>query len=150
LDIEREGHHDVMSLPLEPGDSARPADRPSAEQAPPPEDASPPEDAPVPTGARPGGSRDAKAKTVPRTRTGAIWVAVVATVVLGVFLVIFIAQNNQDVEVSFLGFEGSMPLAVALLSAAVAGAGLVVLAGTARIVQLRLVARRNRAMPPSG
>jgi len=89
-------------------------------------------------------------KTVPRTRTGAIWVAIVATVILGLFLVIFIAQNNQDVEVTFLGFEGSMPLAVALLAAAVAGAGFVVLAGTARIVQLRLVARRNRAMPPPG
>lgn len=89
-------------------------------------------------------------KTIPRTRTGAIWVAIVATVILGLFLVIFIAQNNQDVEVTFLGFEGSMPLAVALLAAAVAGAGFVVLAGTARIVQLRLVARRNRAMPPPG
>ena len=131
-----------MSRPPEPRDAARPAEQPSAEP-PPPEDALAPTDAPAPA------SGDAKVKTIPRTRTGAIWVAIVATVILGVFLVIFIAQNNHDVEVTFLGFEGSMPLAVALLTAAVAGAGFVVLAGTARIIQLRLVARRNRAMPPS-
>jgi uncharacterized integral membrane protein len=84
---------------------------------------------------------------VPRTRTGAIWVASAATVLLLLMLVIFIAQNGQQVEVRFLWLEGEFSLAVALLAAAVMGALLVVLAGTARIIQLRLVARRNRGLP---
>lgn len=87
-------------------------------------------------------------KAVPRTRTGAIWVASAATVVLLLLIVIFIAQNGRQVQVNFLWLEGSFSLAVALLAAAVMGAGLVVLAGTARIIQLRVVARRNRNMDP--
>jgi uncharacterized integral membrane protein len=87
-------------------------------------------------------------KAVPRSRTGAAWVAITATVILMLFLVIFIAQNGQKVEVNFLGFSGTVSLAVALLAAAVAGGLLTVLVGTARIVQLRLIARRNRDMQP--
>jgi lipopolysaccharide assembly protein A len=96
----------------------------------------------------PSTDASARQKAVPRSRTGSVWVAITATVILLLFLVIFIAQNGQKVEVNFLGFSGTVSLAVAVLAATVAGGILTVLVGTARIVQLRLIARRNRDMEP--
>jgi uncharacterized integral membrane protein len=90
---------------------------------------------------------------IERTRAGGLWVAVAAAMLVLLFLLIFILQNGQQVRVSFLGANGHLPLGVAMLLSAVAGALLVVLVGAARIVQLRLVARRHRgrdaALPPS-
>jgi uncharacterized integral membrane protein len=108
----------------------------------------PSSDAPPPEPATPTPAAPAKRKAVPRSRTGAVWVAITATIILLLLLVIFIAQNGQKVEVNFLGFSGTVSLAVALLAATVAGGLLTVMVGTARIIQLRLVARRNRAMEP--
>jgi uncharacterized integral membrane protein len=64
--------------------------------------------------------------------------------VLLVLLIIFILQNPTRVDVSYLGFTGSLPLGVALLLAAVAGGVLVAIAGVARVTQLRMNARRTR------
>ena len=79
------------------------------------------------------------------TRTGVIWAAVVAALVLLILLIIFILQNQELVLVKFLGFEGSVPLGMALFIAAVTGAVLVAVAGGARILQLRRNAYRSRA-----
>ena len=81
---------------------------------------------------------------IKRTRTGGIWVAVGFFAVILLLLLIFILQNGTDVSVSYLGMHGHLPLGVALLLAAVCGVLLVVLAGTARIGQLRATARRHR------
>ena len=81
---------------------------------------------------------------IKRTRTGGIWVAVGFFAVILLLLLIFILQNNTNVSVSYLGMHGHLPLGVALLLAAVCGVLLVVLAGTARIAQLRTTARRHR------
>lgn len=78
------------------------------------------------------------------TRTGVIWAAVVAALVLLILLIIFILQNQELVLVKFLGFEGSVPLGMALFIAAVTGAVLVAVAGGARILQLRRNAHRSR------
>lgn len=75
--------------------------------------------------------------------TGRAWFAVVALGVVLVLLIIFIAQNTRTVTVSFLGFEGRAPLAVALLIATVAGLFLAAVAGTLRIWQLRRRVRRE-------
>jgi putative membrane protein len=80
-----------------------------------------------------------------RTRTGGLWVAVTAAAVVLLLLLIFILQNGRQVQVSFFGADGHLPLGVAMLLSAVAGALLVALLGTARIVQLRMVARRHRS-----
>lgn len=77
------------------------------------------------------------------SRTSRTWMAVVALVVILLLLIIFIAQNTQSVEVSFLGWEGTPPLAVALLIAAVAGLVLAATAGALRIWQLRRRVRRT-------
>jgi uncharacterized integral membrane protein len=81
---------------------------------------------------------------IKRTRTGGIWVAVGSFAVILLLLLIFILQNGQKVDISYMGAHGHLPLGVALLLAAVCGVLLVVLAGTARIGQLRTTARRHR------
>ena len=60
-------------------------------------------------------------------------------------LLIFILQNDEQVEVALFGANPDLPLGVALLLAAVLGALIVALLGTARVVQLRLTAKRHRS-----
>jgi uncharacterized integral membrane protein len=78
------------------------------------------------------------------SRTSGVWIGVIALAVLLVLLVVFIAQNTQDVHVSFLGWDGEAPLAVTLLVAAVSGIVLTGIAGSLRIFQLRRRVRRTR------
>ena len=77
------------------------------------------------------------------SRTSGLWIAVVASGIVLVLLIIFIAQNTDPVGVTFLGWDGETPLAVALLIAAVAGLFLAAIAGTMRIWQLRRRVRRE-------
>lgn len=78
------------------------------------------------------------------SRTSGLWVAVVASAVVLILMIIFIAQNTEPVDVQFLGWEGQTPLAVALLIASVGGLVLAAVAGTLRIWQLRRRVRRDR------
>ena len=111
----------------------------------------------TPDGLAPGGQPPAPAPTSPdqaaaalphhkikRTRMSGIWVAVGCFAVILLLLLIFILQNSQKVDISYMGVHGHLPLGVALLFAAVCGVILVVLAGTARISQLRATARKHR------
>jgi uncharacterized integral membrane protein len=59
-------------------------------------------------------------------------------------LIIFILENGQRASISFMGARGHLPEGVALLLAAVIGGLFVVLAGVARILQLRLRARGRK------
>ena len=61
-------------------------------------------------------------------------------------LLIFILENGQRANIGYFGAHGHLPLGVALLLAAVLGVLLVVIPGTGRIVQLRIVARRHRGV----
>lgn len=79
-----------------------------------------------------------------RSRTSGTWTAVVVTAALLVLLVVFIAQNTADVHISFLGWDGTAPLAVALLIATVGGIVLTAAVGTLWIWQLRRRVRRDR------
>ncbi|HUR50845.1 MAG TPA: lipopolysaccharide assembly protein LapA domain-containing protein [Mycobacteriales bacterium] len=67
-----------------------------------------------------------------------------AFALLLLLLAIFLLQNGQRVEVSYLGANGHLPLAVAMLLSAVAGALLVATAGAGRVLQLRHFARADR------
>ena len=118
----------------------------TAADAPPPGpggQVAPQQAAPEP-GTRPAPTAPPPPRTAKRTRTSGLWVAVGFFAVVLLFLLIFILQNGQDVGISYLGAHGHLPLGVALLLAAVCGVILVVLAGTARISQLRAVNRRHR------
>jgi len=60
-----------------------------------------------------------------------IWIATVVSIVS----IVFSVQNTRSVEVSFLGMRGTLPLAIALVIAAVGGILLTLVVGTARITQ---------------
>lgn len=93
-----------------------------------------------------GGQQQVSTKhAVKRTRMGAVWFAAASFALVLVFLLIFVLQNSREVEISYLGARGHLPLGVALVFAAVLGILLVVIPGTARIIQLRIHARRHHA-----
>ena len=81
---------------------------------------------------------------VHHTRIGRAWGAVIVAAVLGVALVDFIVQNTRSVRVEFFGASGKMPVAVALLGAALVGAFIVLAVGIARTTQLRIATRRGK------
>jgi uncharacterized integral membrane protein len=113
------------------GEPGRPS--PDASVPPEPEVAAPPEAGPA-----------LPQHTIEPTRTSMVWTMVGAGVVLLVAILVFILQNGQRVRVRFLVANGTVPLGVALLFAALLGALLVLVAGAARVLQLRVVARRHR------
>lgn len=78
-----------------------------------------------------------------RTSNGAAWLGICTAAVASVVLIVFMLQNTRGVEVTFLWMRGSVPLALALLVAAVGAAILTVAIGAARITQLRRQARRR-------
>jgi len=77
------------------------------------------------------------------SRTSGLWATVIALGLVLVLLIIFVAQNTQDVNVSFLGWDGRTPLAVALLIATTAGLFIAAIAGSLRILQLRRRVKRG-------
>jgi uncharacterized integral membrane protein len=121
--------------------SAPVAESPADPSAPPAAVAPPAAAAPTQAGPAHAGAPSLKPK---HTRISGLWVAVGFFAVILLLLLIFILQNGKTVDVSYMGAHGHLPLGVALLLAAVCGVLLVVLAGAARISQLRTVARRHR------
>src|SRR2546421_9204570 len=83
------------------------------------------------------------------TRLSGAWTALVIGLLGLVLLLVFILQNLQNVELSFLIFHGHLPLAIALLFAVILGAIIVLGFGGARIMQLRRVARSARRRGPT-
>lgn len=81
---------------------------------------------------------------VKRTRIGGWWVASALFALVLLLLLIFILENGQRADIGFFGAHWHLPLGIALLLAAVLGVLLVVIPGTGRIIQLRMLARRHR------
>ncbi|ORV65374.1 LapA family protein [Mycobacterium gastri] len=77
------------------------------------------------------------------TRAGALWSSLIAGFLILILLLVFIAQNTASTPFTFLGWHWSLPLGVAILLAAVGGGLLTVAVGTARIIQLRRVAKKT-------
>src|SRR5690242_17482105 len=132
-----------MTTDPQPAQAPRPGETPSGQPVleTPPQQPAP---AAAPEQAAPPPAQALPQHRIKRTRTGGIWVAVGFFAVVLLLLLIFILQNGQKVDISYMGAHGHLPLGVALLLAAVCGVLLVVLAGTARISQLRTTARRHR------
>jgi uncharacterized integral membrane protein len=93
----------------------------------------------------PGPSATGTAPAVRRSRTGGLWVALILSALVLLFLLVFILQNGEPVQISFFAFQGVLPTGVALLLAAIAGMLLVAIPGSLRILQLRRAARRARS-----
>jgi uncharacterized integral membrane protein len=119
------------------------AERPEAGgPAQPPTDASiPPEPEVV---ASSSGEPTLPQHTVEPTRTSMVWTMIGIGVILAFAILVFILQNGQRVQLRFLMANGTLPLGAALLFAALLGALLVLVAGAARVLQLRVVSRRHR------
>ena len=77
-----------------------------------------------------------------QARTSAMRTGLIAGFAALVVAVIFIIQNAHAANISFLGVHLVLPLAAALLLAAIAGALLMAAAGPARVTQLRQITRR--------
>jgi uncharacterized integral membrane protein len=77
------------------------------------------------------------------TRAAALWSSLIFGLLVLIVLLIFIAQNTESASFAFLGWHWQLPLGVAILTAAVGGALITVLAGAARIIQLRRAAKKN-------
>jgi uncharacterized integral membrane protein len=100
---------------------------------------------PDPTGAPATGTAPTSgtAAKVRRSRTGGLWVGLILSALVLLFLLVFILQNGDPVQISFFAVEGVLPTGVALLLAAIAGILLVAIPGSIRILQLRRAARRG-------
>ena len=112
-----------------------------------------------PAGAgQPAGVPRPRHHVIRRTRAGGVWVTLAVSAVVLILLLIFILENLKRADVSIFGAHADLPLGVALLLAAAAGALIVIIPGTGRIVQLRRTARRHRQQdaapvtvaPPAG
>ncbi|HEY2443190.1 MAG TPA: lipopolysaccharide assembly protein LapA domain-containing protein [Streptosporangiaceae bacterium] len=98
----------------------------------------------ITTAATPAAPQPVKHHAVHRTRMSGLWVGLTLSAVVLLLLLVFILENGQKAKISYFGAHGQLPLGVALLLSAVAGALLVIIPGTGRILQLRRVARRHR------
>ena len=128
-----------MTSPLPPEDA--PADpsatRPEPAAARPDTSAADGPDAPAPSA---GLDRHGRVK---RTRASGLWVGLITAAVLAIGFLVFIVQNYEKVSIEFLGFEGRLSLAIALLLSAIIGALVVAVPGAVRIGQLRRALRKN-------
>jgi putative membrane protein len=100
---------------------------------------------------RPAGRSEVTSQgTTARSRTSGLWVGLILSAVVLIFLLIFILQNSNPVQIAFLGWTGALPTGVALLLAAIAGVLLVAIPGSVRILQLRRAAARDGAQAGRG
>ena len=71
------------------------------------------------------------------TRIKWAWATLILGLVLGIALVDFLVQNTRSVRMEFFSASGQIPIVGALLVAALAGAAVALIVGSARIRQLR-------------
>ena len=100
--------------------------------------------APAGPAAQHGAPAPAEARAGSRTRLSTAWVSIWTATVVFIALIVFMLQNTRSVEVSFLGLQGTLPLALALLITAAGAVLLTLIFGTARITQLRHRLSRSR------
>ncbi len=76
--------------------------------------------------------------------TAGLWLALILGIVVLVALLIFVVQNNVPASFEYISWQFSLPLGVAMLLAAIAGALIMALVGSVRMMQLSLQLRRYR------
>ena len=80
---------------------------------------------------------------VPSTRTSVSWTFVAIGIAALIVILVFILENLHSVDAAFFGIHWRIPLGLDLLLAALLGALAVFVVGAARVIQLRLLARRR-------
>lgn len=76
------------------------------------------------------------------TRASGVWAGLIIAAIMLIFLLVFILQNLETVEIDFLMLTGSLPVGVAMLLAAIGGILMVAIPGVARMIQLRRHVKR--------
>ncbi|WP_075871387.1 lipopolysaccharide assembly LapA domain-containing protein [Kocuria sp. CNJ-770] len=105
----------------------------------PPEDRRSADPSPAPPPVRTDPALDEHQK---RGVSGAMWTALLLGLLILVLLLVFILQNNVPTDFRFLGWEFVLPLGIAMLFAAVAGALVMGLVGSVRLFRLSHRVRR--------
>lgn len=77
-------------------------------------------------------------------RTAAAWIALIAGAIVLILLLIFVLQNNVPTQFHYLGMDFTLPLGVAMLLSAIAGALIMALVGSMRMIQMAWTIRRLR------
>jgi uncharacterized integral membrane protein len=81
---------------------------------------------------------------IPSSKTAVAWNSLIAGSIVLILLLVFILENTESVKIAYFGVGFHLPLGVALLLAAIGGALVVGIVGTARMLQLRRHVRRRR------
>ena len=89
------------------------------------------------------GGTPAPASDVKFTRAAALWSSLILGFLVLIVLLTFIAQNTASTSFSFLTWHWNLPLGVAILFAAVCGGLITAFVSSARMLQLRRVAKKN-------
>ena len=143
----------MVYMTIQNGEFPADSDQPGPAVSPQPVPDGPPQvvpgAAPQPVEVGPAGPEAAVAPpprqhVIRRTRVGGVWVMLTISAVVLILLLVFILENLKRADVSFFGAHADLPLGVAMLLSAAAGALIVIIPGTGRIVQLRRTARRHR------
>ncbi|AZA09017.1 LapA family protein [Corynebacterium pseudopelargi] len=78
-----------------------------------------------------------EAKKVQGSLAGGTWVSLIVGALLLIVLLIFIMQNQEQVELEFFAWNFSVPVGVGFLLAAIVGALIMAMVGIIRMFQLR-------------
>lgn len=77
-------------------------------------------------------------------RTAALWISLILGAIVLVLLLIFIIQNNVPAQFEYFTAQFQLPLGVAMLLAAIAGALIMALVGSVRMFQMSWTIRKLR------
>jgi uncharacterized integral membrane protein len=92
--------------------------------------------------------KDDPAADVPDTssggKTAGMWIGLILGAIILVLLLIFVIQNNVTAGFQYFGAQFDLPLGVAMLLAAIAGALVMALVGSVRMLQMSLTIRKLR------
>ncbi|MCZ4326797.1 LapA family protein [Brachybacterium paraconglomeratum] len=77
-------------------------------------------------------------------KTASTWIALILGAIVLVLLLIFVIQNNQTAGFEYFSAQFDLPLGVAMLLAAIAGALVMALVGSVRMIQMGWTIRKLR------
>ena len=77
-------------------------------------------------------------------RTAGIWISLILGAIVLVLLLIFVIQNSDTASFEYFGASFDLPLGVAMLLAAIAGALVMALVGSVRMIQMSWTIRKMR------
>lgn len=89
-------------------------------------------------------AKQGKQKAVQGSIAGGTWVALIIGALLLILLLVFVLQNQEAVDITFLAWHFSFPTGVGFLLAAIAGALIMAMVGAIRMFQLRRQITKNK------